>query len=389
MNEDADGIRGSEMGATQRRPTALIPTLPGHYYHDPVIYGFEQECIFSRMWVCVGHVKGIPRPGDYLCSEVGGESLIVLHGEDDALRVFFNVCRHRGARLCTADHGHLRGALQCRYHGWSYGLSGRLIGVPHLSELGAAGFDREKYGLVPVALAIWEGLVWVNLADAPEPIAQQLRPCITERFGDDGRFWRYRLGELRAARAIDYDVRANWKLIVENFLECYHCPTIHPELCRLLPSFRTGRAYQIGGVEFAADVEAFTMSGRAKRPRLPSLTPEDDRRYYGLVLRPNVFVNLLPDHVVLHTLRPQGPDRTRVTCQWLFDPGAMAQPGFDPTGAVEVFDLVNRQDWEACELVQLSVASKAFRHGGVFVPVERHVCAFDDFVLERLGSGLT
>jgi Rieske 2Fe-2S family protein len=168
-------------------------------------------------------------------------------------------------------------------------------------------------------------------------------------------------------------------------MECYHCAPIHPELVRLIPGFRTGGAYQPArGHEFASDVDAFTLNGRSNRPVFPSLRLEDRRRYYGVVVRPNVFVNCFPDHVLIHLLQSDGPTRSRVTCFWLFDPDVMARPDFDSTDAVEAFDLVNRQDWDVCELAQLSMASRAYRDGGIYTPIERHIRAFNDFVVGHL-----
>ncbi|HCJ36145.1 MAG TPA: 2Fe-2S ferredoxin, partial [Ktedonobacter sp.] len=249
-------------------------------------------------------------------------------------------------------------------------------------------FDRALYGLLPVALEVWEGLVWLNLADKPAPIADQLNETIVERFGDYAAFARYDVGNLKVGKTIVYDVQANWKLILENFMECYHCAPMHPEFCQLLPDFKTGIVsdYVNGeAARLAEHVEAFTITGKASRPPLPGLLPEDLRQYYGIVLQPNALLNLLHDHVVIHWLVPDGPARTRITCDWLFDPAVMAREDFDPMDAVEIFDIVNKQDWEVCQWTQLSMGSRAYKSGGVYVPVEQHIRAFADFVLERVG----
>jgi Rieske 2Fe-2S family protein len=362
---------------------SVASTLPGRYYHDPTLFELEQERIFSRLWVCVGHQSQLSGPGRYLTARVGGESMLVIRGADGRLRAFLNVCRHRGARLVGDASGQIAGSLRCRYHAWTYGLDGRLIGAPNME---AETFDRSAFGLVPAALGLWEGLVWVTVADDPPPLEEQLVPCVRERFGDDAtRVARYGIADLRAGPTVTYVVHANWKLIVENFMECYHCAVVHPELARAFPSFRAGIAYQTGRpAEFAEGVEAFTLSGRASRPPLPGLPPEDHRRYYGLVLRPNAFVNLLPDHVVVHTLWPEAPERTRIVCEWLFEPAAMTQSDFDPGDTVAFFDLVNRQDWEVCELAQQGMSSRAYRAGGVLTPLEQHIRGFLDFVLAEL-----
>jgi len=365
---------------------ALVRTLPGRYYVDPVVYRLEQERLFSQLWFCVGRRDAIPKPGDFLTCEVASEHLLVVRGSTGAVHAFLNVCRHRGALLCTESQGSLRGGvIRCRYHAWSYALDGQLVGAPNVREL--TGFDRTAFGLHQVPIEEWEGLLWVNLAAAPEPLETQLDRAIVERFGERETVSRYPIGALAVGRTVTYDVRANWKLIVENFMECYHCALVHPELSTLVPSFRQGLAYQQGvGARFADGVESLTVTGKTNRPPLPGLLPEDDRTYYGLVLLPNVFLNLHPDYVLIHRLEPKGPDRTRIVCDWLFDPAVVQEPGFDPSDAVDFWDLVNRQDWEACELCQANMASRAYRNGGVYAPTEVHIRRFNDFVLARLAG---
>jgi Rieske 2Fe-2S family protein len=361
----------------------LARTLPGRFYHDPAIFALEQARLFGRLWVAVGRVDQFPAAGHYRTARVGDESVLVVRGEDGRLRALLNVCRHRGARLCPDERGQTR-TLQCRYHAWTYGLDGRLLRAPGLQD--AADFDRGAFGLVPVALDTWEGLVWVSLAADPPPVAEQILPQLADRLGDTGRLTAYRMGALAVARTLEYEVEANWKVIVENFMECYHCAPMHPELVRLLPAFRSGATQEHGlGTRLADDAEALTVSGRAPAPPFPGLAPGHERHYYGMVVRPNVFLNLLPDHVIVHTLTPLSPDRSRVTCDWLFDRAVVGRPGFDPADTVEVFDRVNRQDWEVCEWVQAGVRSRAFADGGVYVPIERHIRGFNDFVLAQLG----
>src|SRR5581483_4244056 len=182
-------MRGAPEGAG-----GLARTLPGHFYHDPAIWRLEQERIFSRLWVCVGRADQHPDAGDYRTAPVGEESVLLVRGEDGALRAFLNVCRHRGARLCPAEEGHAR-ALQCRYHAWTYGLDGRLLRAPGLQD--GPDFDRGAFGLVAVPVDAWEGLAWVSLGEAPPPVAEQLVPQIAARLGDPGRLEPYRLSTLQ------------------------------------------------------------------------------------------------------------------------------------------------------------------------------------------------
>ncbi len=363
-----------------------LPTLPGRFYADPDIFRQEQEQIFARCWTCVGLATAVPQPGDFLTTEVADESILIVRGQDGHLRAFLNVCRHRGARLCVEPHGNLAGrVIQCPYHAWSYALDGRLIGAPNMRD--SVGLPAAAFGLSPVPIAVWHGLIWVNLSSDPLPVESQLAPLISERLGSVENLERYSMETLSIGATVTYDVAANWKLLVENFMECYHCAVVHPELSRLVPSFRAGYAYQEGiGATFAEGVETLTLNGRRTRPLLPGLRPEDDRTYYGLVLRPNVFVNLHPDYVLIHRLEPQGPDRTRVICQWLFAPDIVAASDFDPSDAVEFWDLVNRQDWAMCERCQLSMRSRAYAEGGIFAPLEAHIRRFNDWVLKQLGQ---
>lgn len=364
---------------------AFETTLPGRWFFDPVIYAQEQDHLFGDLWVYVGRDDALPNPGDFLTVETGGENVLIVRGRDRVIRAFLNVCRHRGARLCLEPCGSSGAVIQCPYHAWSYGLDGRLLGAPNIKA--DESLDRDSLGLVPVALESWEGLIWINLAPDPKPLASQLEPSLVDRFGELGKFQRYGIGDLKVGVSITYEVAANWKLVVENFMECYHCAPVHPELTRLLPEFRNGTSYQgiVGqGTAFAGDIDGFTLSGRGGRATLPGLLPTDERLYYGFVLWPNLFVNLLPDHVILHRLEPLGPESSRVVCDWLFTPEEIARPDFDPADTVDVFDITNKQDWDVCERTQLGMRSRAYEKGGFYVTNEQHIAVFRDLVLSRV-----
>jgi Rieske 2Fe-2S family protein len=356
------------MSTTVRSKAPFASTLPGRYYYDSAIYAQEQEHIFGKMWVYACRADALSETGSYQVVIVAGESIIIVRNKDGILQAFLNVCRHRGARLCNQQTGQLKGAMQCHYHAWTYALEGKLIGAPNvLHEL---EFDRTAYGLLPVALKVWEGLIWLNLSEDLPSFDDQINDPVVHEFAGTAPVGRYNIGKLKVGKSISYDVHANWKLVLENTLECYHCGPMHPELCDLLPAFRTSWIDFDGeGTELAENIDAFTITGKASRPHLPGLLIEDLRRYYGILLMPNVFLNLLSDHVVIDTFFPLGPELTRVTCDWLFDPGVMSRADFDPMDAVEVLHLVNLQDWEVCEMAQKSMASRAFEHGGIYVPL--------------------
>ena len=376
---------GTATGAHSRQ-SPFLATFPGRYYYDPAIFAREQERIFGRMWVYGGVASSLAQPGDYRTITIASESVIVVRTKQGDLRAFFNVCRHRGSRLCPDASGHLQGSIQCRYHAWTYGLDGRLIGAPNVFH--RPDFERDLYGLHPVALEVWHGLIWLNLADDPPSLVAQLEDHFVREFGSNGPIERYGIATLNVAKTIVYEVEANWKLVMENTLECYHCGPMHPELCALLPEYKTGVIDGNEGTAFAEGVEAFTITGKASRPPLPSLLPEDARRYAGYFALPSIFINLLSDHVAIDWLEPLGPTRTRITSEWLFDPEVMARPDFDPMDAVAILDLVNRQDWVVCELAQQGMTSRVYAQGGNYAPLEHHIRDFVDYILARLdGEG--
>src|SRR6266702_555930 len=188
-------------------------TLEQKYFVSPEIFAEEQEKIFSRCWMLVGHQSQIGKGGDYFTAQVAGESLIIIRDQRGTVRGFYNVCRHRGTRLREDACGHVS-AIQCPYHAWTYGLDGRLIGAPHMNEV--PGFDKADYSLHPVNLALWEGFIFVNLADASASRSNRDYMSLEESFAPlAGKFSRWDLPALRSARRIEYDVGANWKLMFQ------------------------------------------------------------------------------------------------------------------------------------------------------------------------------
>lgn len=367
-------------------PASLISTLPGKYYTDPDIFAAEQARIFESLWFCAVRSSELADPGDFRTVQVGSESVLISRARDGSLRAFLNICRHRGARLCTEESGSVKRAFQCPYHAWTYGLDGRLIAAPNLTSM--PDIDRVEYGLHPVHLREWLGYAWVNLAGEPPSFADSVIAAATERLGGADAIDHYRIDELTVGKRITYDVKANWKLIIENFMECYHCATIHPELTEVLPEFADGYAaqYYVGhGAEFGAEINGFTVDGRPGFDKIAGVTEEQDRRYYAITVKPQVFINLVPDHVILHRMFPLAADRTVVECDWLYAKDVVAA-GRDVSPSVELFHRVNAQDFAACERCQPAMSSRAYRDGGVLVPSEHHIGAFHDWVRVMLGE---
>jgi len=366
-------------------PKSLRETLAGHYYTDPEIFRLEQENIFEAGWFCAVLSADLAKPGQFETVQIGRESVLVTRGRNGAIKAFLNVCRHRGARLCTEQKGEVRRSFQCPYHAWTYSFDGALIAAPNLGAMDDV--DRTQYGLHEVHVREWLGYVWLCLAEQPPSFEDTVIGDVTARLGTPDAIVGYQVADLKLGRRIEYDVKANWKQIVENFMECYHCATIHPELTEVLPEFADGLAaqYFVGhGAEFGEDVQGFTVDGSAGVEKLPGVSEQQDRRYYAITVRPQVFINLVPDHVVFHRMFPLSAERTLVRCDWLYLP-EVVDSGTDIDRSVELFHRVNQQDFDACERCQLAMDSRAYARGGVLVPSEHHISEFYDWVRERIG----
>ncbi|MCV7054450.1 aromatic ring-hydroxylating oxygenase subunit alpha [Mycolicibacterium gilvum] len=370
--------------------TALMATLEGHYYTSAEVFAAEQQGIFENMWFCAVRTSDLEKPGRFTKVQVGRESVLLVRGRDGLLRAFLNVCRHRGAQLCSESEGEVRRTLRCPYHSWTYALDGKLVAAPNIGTLtddAGSPIDRYRYGLIPVALTEWLGYAWVCLSDTPPPFEDVVAEA-TRTLGDADAINRYGIGGLDVGHRVVYEVAANWKLIVENFMECYHCSSIHPELVDVLPEFAKGQAAQanIGlGAEFGSEVAGFTVDGGAGFERLPGIADDQDRRYYAITVKPTVFINLVPDHVIFHRMYPVAADRTVVECDWLYTREVLGS-GRDVSRSVELFHRVNMQDFDACERTQPAMSSRAYRSGGVLVPAEHHLAEFHRWVVSRLAT---
>ena len=349
----------------------LQRSLPSSFYLANDTFEKEKERIFARQWICSGREEELPNPGNWLVVDVIGESILVVRNKSGELKAHYNVCRHRGARLCSRD-GHgvvLKGGvtaaatIRCPYHLWTYSLDGELLSAPHLQD----SVCKEEFSLYPVGLECWGGFFFLNLcpAESEGTLLDQLGP-ISERLQ------RYPLSALRSAKRVTYEVAANWKVIAENYNECYHCSGVHPELCDVVPAFRENGGAHLDwdrGIDHREGAFTFTLSGTTNRLPFASLDEDEKIRHKGELVYPNFLLSLSPEHVTAFTLWPQAPAATRVTCDFLFHPDEIAKPGFDPSDAVEFWDLINRQDWAICERVQLGTQCRMHQFG-YYAPME-------------------
>jgi Rieske 2Fe-2S family protein len=340
--------------------TRAMSTLPGRDYWAPEVFDVERERVFARSWFYAGRAEGLDEPGDFVRVDVAGESVIVVRTKAGELRGFYNVCRHRGSRLCDAASGRMKGAVKCPYHAWAYSFEGRLIGTPNVAK---DEIDRESLGLWPVAVDTWQGFLFVHLDPDPVPLADAL----AAQHDSPLPLARYQLGELRIGHRTVTEVQANWKVLIENYNECLHCPTVPPELIAVVPGFRHGKVYDEdrpdGGMTLADGGNSFTLTGRSDLPVLPGLTDHDEKSLYGCTVYPNMFIDVTGTGAISTVLLPREAGHTTVISEYLFRPEVIAAPGFDPADIVEFTELVAGQDYVVCERVQRGVRSRAFTQG--------------------------
>lgn len=360
--------------------------LPRDYYHDESVFEKEKELFFERMWLLAAREEDLRGVGDYVVREIAGESFFLVRGRDNKIRAYHNVCRHRGSQLLM-EKGTVGSVIQCPYHAWSYDLDGKLVGVPEHHRF--ERLEKEKLGLFQLKVDVWDGFVFVNMNRESQ--------SFQEVFSDFSKMWEHlNLGELRRASKLVYDVKANWKIIVENYSECYHCLPVHPKLNKITPfggssrteylSWAENRLFSGGFMVFADGYTSMTTSGTTKRSPIKGTRQEDLRRIYYYLLVPNMFFSLHPDYLMVHTLWPKNKDETRIECDFYFAEEEKAKPQFDPSDAVEVWDEINRQDWMVCEAAHKGTGS-SFYQPGPMPENEDQVWNFDQFVHDALNSG--
>ncbi len=336
--------------ADARQPVQTA--LPRRFYADPDYYRAELERLFFGRWIAVGRADQIPQAGDYFTRSLADDSLIVTRDGSGAIQALFNVCRHRGTRLCDRAEGHFVDRIQCPYHAWTYDLSGRLLAAPHMP----AAFCPDDYPLRRAASFTWGGHILAFPGSAPPA-----PPRLPE-------FSRYHMEDLRLGRRVVYDVRANWKLVVLNFNECLHCPTLHPALNRLHHYLGAENVpptpfYCGGAMGFKPGVETMSVDGKRRRPFLPGLDDAARQQVAYYTIYPNLLLSLHPDYMMTHTLWPRAHDRTEIICEWHFHRDEIAHEGFIIADAVEFWDQTNREDWWIAEQSQLGIQSRAYEPG--------------------------
>ena len=350
----------------------LEKTLERSCYLSAEFFDRERLGIFSREWVYIGRIP--PDRGSYVVADVAGESILIVR-DDNGLHAFYNLCRHRGCQLVLGEgesSGRFSNAIRCPYHSWTYAFDGSLNHAPFLDE--PCDLPLHKVGV-----DTWGGFAFVCL-EPRQTLAEQLGP-IPERLQ------RYPLTELRVGRTIEYDVAANWKVILENYNECYHCAGVHPELCALVPAFKYRGGSDLDwdrGIPHAPGAWTFTKTGTSNRVPFEGLDKHERTRHKGELIYPNFMCSLSAEHVATFRLQPKSAERTVITFECLFHPNAMAAADFDPSDAVDLWDLVNAQDWRICEGVQRGMHARPFETG-FYAPMESLSLDIRRYIRDRLG----
>ncbi len=365
------------------KPFGSSRMLPKAAYVDADVLAWERRHIFSG-WVCVGRASDVPAPRSMKAFDLGESGVLVVRGEDGVLRAFENACRHRGHELLPCGGTAEQRAIVCPYHAWAYDLDGSLRGAPGFQSHG--DFDRSEFSLFAMPAQEWHGWLFVDPSRSAGPFAAhvgELEDIVTRYDGET----------LRTLVTHTYDVAANWKVIVENYQECYHCSMIHPELCRVSPptsgeNIAPASGSWVGGwMELREGAVTMSLDGKSSGAVMARLDEEEQHTVMYVAVLPNLLMSLHPDYVMSHLLTPITPDLTRISCSWGFPPDAIEADGFDPAYAVDFWDLTNRQDWSACEAVQRGIKAPSYVPGPL-APAEDGVYQFVSLIA-RLYSGET
>ena len=356
-------------------------TLTGDDYCSPAVFATERERIFHAGWFYACHVGSLP-PGHRRVIDVAGESVILARDLDGTLHAHANVCRHRGARLCdpAGDGLASKGSIRCPYHAWTYGLDGTLRATPRVDD-----FDGSQIQLWSYRAAARKGMVFVSLAHRPPDLGDWLlrhAPWL-----DD--FDTLDIERLVVGARTESVVKANWKILIENYEECLHCAVVHPELVELIPLYRSGHVLDPDRADHAVALidgaHSFTRDGQSSLSVLPGTAPEQVAVYRGGAVFPNVMLDVTGTSASLTALYPVDASTTVVVAEYLFNQHDTETEGFDPAPVVEFSELVGHQDYAVCERVQRGVASKAFT-GSMLTAKDSLVADFVEHYRSTLAS---
>ncbi len=349
-----------------RESLAEAGTIPSRWYTDARFLELETERLFSRHWQPVGRTEMVARAGDFFTTELAGEPLVITRSKDGSLRGFFNVCKHRAGPVASGRGN--RSSLQCRYHGWTYGLDGRLLSAPEFD--GVAGWNKKDVCLTPVAVAQWGPVIYANLRPAAPSLESVLGPIMAE-VEEKG----IPIETMSFIERRDYIIDCNWKVYVDNYLEGYHIPIAHPGLFREVDydnyfvETLSGYSKQHAPMRPASDVEALNRDRRFMRTEA-----EEEALYYWVF--PNTMFNFYPDNMQLNVIIPLDHERTLTIFEWYFEQPGTGGGWESMQQSIAFSDEVQREDIEICETVQKGLRSRSYDVGRFSVKRENGVHHF-------------
>ena len=351
-------------------------SLDKKFYFSDEIYHQELDNIFYSDWICCGREEDLDSAGSYNIFVIGNENLFIIKDKNNDIRVFHNFCKHRGCQILENEESSpLKRNIRCPYHSWVYNFDGSLYKAPHLD----VDIKDKRFHLNSVHCETWGGFIFINLDRKPPPFKEYIKDISAQ-------FVRYPLNELVSSRSFEYEVSANWKVLLENYNECYHCAGVHPELVNIVPAFKTNGASGLDweeGIPHRAGANTFTFSGTTDREPFPGLNQSEKDNHFGQALFPNLMMSLSMDHVAAFIIQPLSPSKTIIDCRILFHPNEVVKSGFNPDDASEFWNLVNKQDWNICERVQKGMQSKTFKYG-YYAPMEDESLDIRKYIQDRL-----
>lgn len=344
-------------------PLEIAETIPSSWYTSSDMQKLEVDAIFAKTWQYVGRADQVRKTGDQFIAEIAGESILIVRGKDDVLRGFYNVCRHRGGPLATEDG--CATVLQCKYHGWTYALDGSLRGVPDWDRVEL--FDKSDFGLVPIRIEVWESLIFANLDNDAKSLAYYI-DGIAERIAP------INLSKYQFHSRLKYEVNCNWKVYVDNYLEGYHVPIVHPELMKLY-DFNEYKTETFGWYS----LQYSPLNGEENIYS----SGDGDALYYQIF--PNLMLNILPGRLQTNLVIPVSAEKCVVYFDYFYAEGTSGAKIKDD---LEFSDAVQAEDIGICELVQRGLRSRSYDKGRFSVKRENAVHHFQSLLKSMLAESL-
>ena len=350
----------------QQKPIERAETIPSDWYYNPEIELIEKELIFKKEWQLVAHISQIPNPGDSICTQIENEPILIVHADKDDDRAFYNVCKHRGGPM-DVKRG-TKTVLQCQYHGWTYLMDGSLRGVPQFNKVEL--FDKKDFGLKPAAMEIWQGLIFISVADEPREFSRVIAG-IAERISPVD------LSKFKFHQTVEYTIKCNWKLYADNFLEGYHIPIVHPELAKLLDY----RNY----ITEAEEYYSLQYSPFSENSNNNIYKADNGQAYYYFIY-PNFMLNILPGRLQTNIIKPVDPETCRVLFHYYYEDPERAKAENIIKEDLNYSEKIQQEDIEICEAVQRGLHSSAYDKGRFSVERELGVYHFQTLLKMSFGD---